>query len=191
METKTMQGVETEGFLFLNGEDAALADKEHKQVQYLEKHLDYKNGEQVLGVYQKLIEERTFKTPIGILYLKQLQKALQEKAYIAKERIPAIPIDEPCDRSVKETREKLPSVRVAVKRRQEQKETGHKISVALNFLLVAVILAMFWMTMQSETPNMLNYRVALENKYASWEQELTEREQVVREKERELKIIQE
>lgn len=191
MDNKAMQGVETEGFLFLNGEDAALAEKERKQIEYLEKHLDYKNGEQVLSVYRKLIEERTFKTPVGILYLKQMQGALQDKAYIAKDRIPAIPVDEPCDRSTPSSRVELKSVRTAAKKRQEQKEANHKISVTLNFVLIAVILAMFWMTMQSETPNMINYRTALENKYATWEQELTEREQIVREKERELKISQE
>ena len=84
MENKAMQGVEAGGFLFLNGEDAALADKERKQIEYLEKHLDYKNAEQVLSVYQKLIEERTFKTPVGVIYLKHLQDFLTNKEYIAK-----------------------------------------------------------------------------------------------------------
>ncbi len=186
-----MQGVEAGGFLFLNGEDAALADKERKQIEYLEKHLDYKNAEQVLSVYQKLIEERTFKTPVGVIYLKHLQDFLTNKEYIAKERITAIPVDEPCDRSAPQPRTQLQSVRVAAQRRKEQQELAHKISVILNFALIAVIIVMFWMTMQSETPNMINYRIALENKYAGWEQELTEREQVVREKELELKISQE
>ena len=188
MDNKGMQGVEAEGFLFINGEDAALADKERKHVDYLEKHIDYKNAEQVLGVYQKLIEEHTFKTPVGMMYLKHLQDFLQNKVYIGKERIPAIPVDEPCDRSVKQPREELKSVRVAAKKRQEKQATSYRISVILNFVLVAAVMAMFWMTMQSETPNMLNYRIALENKYATWEQELTEREQTVREKELELKI---
>ena len=76
MENKGMQGVEAEGFLFLNGEDAALAGKERKQIEYLEKHLDYKNPEKVFSVYQKLVEERTFKTPVGMLYLKHLQSFL-------------------------------------------------------------------------------------------------------------------
>lgn len=191
MENKVMQGVEAEGFLFINGEDAALADKERKQIEYLEKHLDYQNAEKVLSVYQKLIDERTFKTPVGIIYLKHLQDYLANKAYIAKERVPAIPVDEPCDRTTPEPRTKLQSVRTAAKRRQEQQATNHKISVLLNFVLIAIIAIMFWMTMQSETPNMINYRTALENRYAGWEQELTEREQEVREKELELKISQE
>ena len=188
MDNKAMQGVEAEGFLFINGEDAAIADKERKQVDYLEKHIDYKNPEQVLSVYKKLIEERTFKTPVGMIYLRHLQNFLQEKVYIGKGRIPAIPVDEPCDRSTPKPREELKSVRVAAQKRKEKQESNYKISVVLNFVLIAAVLVMFWMTMQSETPNMLNYRTALENKYAAWEQELTEREQVVREKELELKI---
>ena len=188
MDNTAMQGVEAEGFLFINGEDAAIADKERKQVDYLEKHIDYKNPEQVLSVYKKLIEERTFKTPVGMIYLRHLQNFLQEKVYIGKERIPAIPVDEPCDRSTPKPREELKSVRVAAQKRKEKQESNHKISVVLNFVLIAAVFVMFWMTMQSETPNMLNYRTALENKYAAWEQELTEREQVVREKELELKI---
>lgn len=190
MDNNTMQGVEAGGFLFLNGEDAALADKERKQINYLEKNMDFKNPEQVLGVYQKLIEERTFKTPVGMMYLKRLQDYLTQKVYIGKERIPAIPVDVPCDRSLKKPREELHSVRVAAQKRKEQQANSHKISIILNFVLIAVVIIMFWMTMQSETPNMINYRQALENRYASWEQELTEREQTVREKELELKIAQ-
>ena len=43
MDNKNMQGVEAGGFLFLNGADAALAEKEQKQIAYLEKKLDYQN----------------------------------------------------------------------------------------------------------------------------------------------------
>ena len=53
--------------------------------------------------------------------------------------------------------------------------------------MIALII-MFWVTLQRETPNMINYRIAIENNYAAWEQELTERENLVREQERELGI---
>ena len=158
MDNKNMQGVEAGGFLFLNGADAALAEKEQKQIAYLEKKLDYQNPEQILAVLQKLIEERSFKTPIGIFYLKKMQDYLM----------------------------KLNSVRLATKKRQEIQKSNHKISVLLNMILVIALIVMFWVTLQSETPNMINYRIAIENKYAAWEQELGEREERVREQEREL-----
>lgn len=43
---------------------------------------------------------------------------------------------------------------------------------------------MFAIAMKSDSPNILNYETAVVNKYALWEQELSEREQAVREKER-------
>lgn len=186
MDNKNMQGVEAGGFLFLNGADAALAEKEQKQIAYLEKKLDYQNPEQILAVLQKLIEERSFKTPIGIFYLKKMQDYLMNKVNFDKSRIPQIPIDIPCDRTVPEKRPELNSVRLATKKRQEIQKSNHKISVLLNMILVIALIVMFWVTLQSETPNMINYRIAIENKYAAWEQELVEREERVREQEREL-----
>ena len=47
---------------------------------------------------------------------------------------------------------------------------------------------MFMITLRSDNPNVLNYERALTDKYASWEQELTERERAVREKELELQV---
>lgn len=45
---------------------------------------------------------------------------------------------------------------------------------------------MFWITLNSENPNILNYKTQIENKYAMWEQELTRREKEIRQKEAEL-----
>lgn len=191
MDNETKQGVEAGGFLFLNGEDAALADKERKQVEYLEKKLDYQNPEQVLAVFQKLIDERTFKTPVGMLYLKKLQDYLLSKPYMGKERIPFIPVDEPCDRSVRTTKVELETVKTARERQKERKLSNYKISVFINIFLVIGILIMFWVATTSDTPNILNYQTALENKYASWEEELIQREQEVRQKELELKLQEE
>ena len=51
---------------------------------------------------------------------------------------------------------------------------------------MVLVFAMFVITLQSDNPNILNYRQAITNEYASWEQELTERENKVREKEQKL-----
>lgn len=191
MDNETKQGVEAGGFLFINGEDAALADKERKQIEYLEKKLDFQNPEQVLAVFQRLIEERSFKTPVGMLYLKKLQDYLMNKVYIGKERIPFIPVDEPCDRTIRTERVQLESVKRTRERQKERKLSNYRISVAINILLVIGMLVMFWVATTTDTPNILNYKTALENKYASWEEELNQREQVVREKELELKLQEE
>mgnify|MGYP001095067509 CR=1 FL=1 len=62
------------------------------------------------------------------------------------------------------------------------------ISVILNVMLAFAIAAMFFISYVSDQPNIVNYERAITDKYASWEQELTQREEAVREKERELKL---
>ncbi|MGN0402770.1 MAG: hypothetical protein ACI4HQ_11020, partial [Acetatifactor sp.] len=61
------------------------------------------------------------------------------------------------------------------------------ISLILNVLLVVAIMVMFRITLKSNNPNVLNYERVITDKYATWEEELTERERIIREKEKELK----
>ena len=55
-------------------------------------------------------------------------------------------------------------------------------------ILVVCVVAMFAMTLTSDSPTIVDYQSKLLNRYASWEQELTEREKAVSEKEQELGI---
>ena len=53
--------------------------------------------------------------------------------------------------------------------------------------LVVALIAMLVIAVVSDNPNILNYERVLQDKYASWEKELDEREELIREKELELK----
>lgn len=68
----------------------------------------------------------------------------------------------------------------------KEKKDSFTLSVILNILLGIAVIAMFMITLNSDNPNVLNYEKALTNRYAAWEQELTEREAKIREKEMEL-----
>ena len=59
-------------------------------------------------------------------------------------------------------------------------------SVLINVVLVFLVAAMLVIAWNSDTPNIVNYRQAVVNEYSEWEQELTRREQAVREAERRL-----
>lgn len=191
MDTKKMQGVEACGFCFLNGEDAKLAEKERKQIDFIESKMDYSNPEKVLSIYTKLIEENTFKTPNGTIYLKYVQNFLLNKTNLDRSRVYAIPVYEPCDKSRKSEETVIKKRAQEFKKKEEEKKVDkYKVSIFVNILLVICIIVMFWMATASDVPNIINYKTALENNYATWEQELTEREQVIREKERELQIAE-
>ena len=68
------------------------------------------------------------------------------------------------------------------------KERKLFISTLVNVFLGFLVLAMFVITLRGSTPNVINYKIALTNQYAAWEQELTQREKAVKEKEQELEI---
>lgn len=73
--------------------------------------------------------------------------------------------------------------------RSQKKEDGSgklRLSIFFNILLVIMVAAMFMIAVNSDNPNILNYETTIINKYASWDQELTERENKIREKEAEL-----
>ncbi len=177
---------EVDGYLFMQKEDAQTAMQEQKKVQYLEKHLDFNQPEQIRKVYQKAVEERIFKTPIGMEYLKRLQRYLKSQA--GEGEIPPISLYVAFEPKLRESYEmKSP----AVKKQEKKKGNALPISIVINLILGIIVIWMFVIALSSDNPNILNYERALTDKYSTWEEELTQREQMIREKERELFLEEE
>ena len=176
------------GYRFYTEKDAQLATAELKKIEYLEARIDYSRVDGILKVYEKAIQERIFKTPVGLQYLNGLRDYLLGQPGIDPQRIPEIPLYITFSGEV---REKSNPARNRIKTTgggKEGEKSGFVISVILNILLVLAVISMFTITLRSDNPNVLNYERVLINRYAQWEQELTERENAVREKERELKL---
>ena len=177
---------EVGGFQFASEKDAKLAKTEQDKIGYLEKRMRYDRPESVLSIYNKAIEQRIFQTPVGFQYLQSLKDFLME--HDLGEHARGIPLYQLYSYNIKEEVEQ----HVARKRVQssQYKELRSKLrkSVLLNIVLVLLVIAMFAITMTGKTENILNYEKAVTDRYASWEQDLTEREAAVREKESELRI---
>ena len=58
----------------------------------------------------------------------------------------------------------------------------------LSGVLAVMVVIMFLISLTGKNENILNYKNVITNRYAEWEQELTEREAVIRQKETELEI---
>ena len=159
------------GFAFYSEKDARLAEQERQKIAYLDKRIDRTNLESVLVIYKKALDDRVFRTPVGLEYLRELQGELKAEQDLLGEEIPPIPLWT----NFADTREKTSPARRRIKPApEENKNTTFRLSLII--------------TLNSDQPNVLNYERNLQNKYATWEQELTQREQTVREKERELHI---
>ncbi|MBR1855091.1 MAG: hypothetical protein IJ794_18460 [Lachnospiraceae bacterium] len=183
-----------EGYSFFTEKDAALAENEKRRVEYLEARLDYAHPDSILKIYNKAIGERIFKSPVGHFFLKNIQNYLLKQPSIAKEDIADIPMYVTFDGEFRDQAKPVaPRVAARTTPKNQQKESKSNAltaSVIINLVLAAAVIAMFAITLKSDQPNILNYEKAITNRYAAWDQELTEREKAVRIKERELNIEQ-
>lgn len=181
-----------EGYSFYTEKDAALAESEKRKVEFLEARMDYAHPDSILKIYNKAIGERIFKSPVGHFFLKSTQNYLTKQPNIAKEDIADIPMYVTFDGEFRD-QPKPVQPRVAAQTtpkasKKEAKSNALTASIIINLVLAAAVIAMFVITLKSDQPNILNYEKAITNRYAAWEQELTEREKAVRDKERELNI---
>lgn len=180
------------GFQFGTQQDAELAQNEQLRIERLEEKLDYQNYEMVHAVYQKALSNRVFKTPVGYDFLKRLQRILQEHP-LPDEEIASIPVYGVYSmrESASQTVERIQASRKPVKKEKPKQEFfSRKTSILVNIGLLALVIVMFVISTTSSNPTVLNYEKVIQNRYAEWEQQLSDREQVIREKERELLIAE-
>lgn len=170
-----------EGYQFESEKDAKVAKADLAKIQKLEDKMDYRNPHVVFMVYKKAIDSDLFKSPVGYDYLRKLQKIVKESPLI-KDEIPHIPIS-----SLNGYTTPLPttnSYKLTPVKKKEQK--SNRVMWMVNMVLVVLVLVMFYITTTSSNPNIINYERSLQNRYATWEEELESREQALRIKEKEL-----
>ena len=173
------------GYIFKTAKDATKALDEEKRIRYIKSRLDFTEPESVLIIYNKMLANKIFETPVGYVFLDEIRQYLLNSKEVDDSSISDII----CNSSF--TADTVYDVKIPVKKKAKKGEIealnstvkGLRLTVAA---LVVMIIAMFVISMNSENPNILNYKTNLENKYASWDQELNERERTVKEKEYEL-----
>lgn len=180
-----------DGFRFSDSADVAVVEEEIARIKYLTEKMNMTNAQSVWAVYDKLVQSGIFVTPIGYEYLRSLQSYLFKSPEIPDEQIRPIPVAISYTNALKKRQhDRDERIEQKNEKRVFRKTFKHeyKISLVANLILVALVIAMFVITLKADNPNMLNYRTAIINEYAEWENSLVEREKKVREKEKELGI---
>lgn len=173
------------GYTFGNERDAALARDEEKRVYYINSKLNWADPENVLIIYNRLIEKKMFVTPIGQDFLKNIYNKLVVSGVLNEDEISGVPVYSSYTTEHEIEKETLPQRRVKPLLPRNYKRE-YDVCRLIILGLVFLIIIMFIITVKSPNPNIINYETAIQNKYASWEKELSEREAKIREKEREL-----
>lgn len=176
-----------EGYYFGSYDDAKKANKEIKNAQYLNDKMENITTSQRLALYNKMLDEKVFSTPVGWEYLKFLRNELIELG-IDESEIRPIPLYITFNAGNDDNKYSH-IAKMYVKPRKdllEKTKNNFKISLIFNILLIFLIIVMFLITMNSTSPNIINYKTVIVDQYSSWEQELKEKEQELKLKEQEL-----
>lgn len=188
------------GFAFDNPKIGEEALKEQEAVEYVSKQLNFDDTKSLLALYNQMVSRRMFHTQVGISYLKSIQDYLL-RSDVDPATIEAIPISEEeilesNEKDVKDkgngTAESKSSASDDLKVKQREKKLIAKNSrltkMSVAFIVISVVLlltvvGMFIIANTSDNPTVLNYEEVLQNKYASWEQDLERREEDLQRKE--------
>lgn len=189
-------------FVFRTKKEAELAQREIEGTKYLRQKLDMENPNAVFSIYQNLIEQDLFETPVGYCFLKELRDYLLMIPAISNEEVLAIPIRYPQteeeekkqkkEQKKEEQRKERQREKEKAKNKKEQKKEGKNYKGRCQFFMVTSLIllisvvSMMLLAATSDNVNILNYENKLIDKYSSWEQELEEREQAVKEQEQAL-----
>lgn len=172
-----------DGYLYGNEDDAKLAAEELKTAEFLESKINYENVQTTLKIYQKAIKEKIFKTPAGLEFLKKMRNEMIKRG-VPEETIGGIPLYKVFSRE-----EENKPIRVfQVKENNDGTKEMLNFSLWANLGLIIIVIGMFIITIMGENVNVINYRHKIENEYSVWQQELEEREAVIREKEAKLRL---
>lgn len=182
------------GYYFGSYDDAKIAQKEIKNAKYLNERTGNMPPNQMKAVYDKMIDEKVFGTPVGWEYLKYLKECLIE-AGIPEDEIRPIPLYCNFTLQKKDIFEKDSHIARNRIRSENKKgfdyKSAFKMAMGVCAVLSILVLLMFIITVKSDNPNVLNYEKAVVDKYAEWEDNLKDREKAIREKEKALNISDE
>jgi len=191
-----------DGFYFETDELYEEAHKEKLAVAYLSKQVDLSDNKQALRLYQQAASQKLFSTVIGLTFLRDIEFRLKKDESIPKDQIMAVTVP------LKERPPEKPSVSISSlqseegsSKKERQKKDAYPFNekteagkyrrrfhgaLAFVFILLATIGVMFFITLSSDLPTIVNYRTRLNNEYASWDEELKEREAALDLREKEL-----
>lgn len=177
------------GFEFTNREEYDKAVEEKKSIDKLMKKLDLNNKPMVLAVYGGIIKDSKLSTVVGLEYLRNLRTLIIQNRYATEEELPPVQVNAFKSNQADTVKlMKANKVIAGYKNSGSKDKEKVKLLMIVNFILVAVIAAMMYISSTSSNVNILNYEKEIRDKYSAWEINLTERENKIKAKERELGI---
>ncbi len=172
-----------DGFRFPSYKEARLALKEKENINMIRQKLDFNNDRAVYQLYEKLIQRDMFKTIVGYSFLNELRHLLVTEFMYNEDDLTVIVLPRQLEYDkVNEMNRRVLDGKLTELARQK---TRLQIVV---FALAFMVVAMFVIAALNPNTGYINAENKVLNKYSAWQEDLEQREQVIKEKEAELGI---
>lgn len=183
-----------DGYLFASRQDYEQAKREAESIAFIRSELDVSKEEELYKTYRKLAAKAEYHTPVGIGFLRELQRHLARREETRK-GLPLIPV--PASGSMPETDESAGDLeqqmgnRLTEKRIRKELEAAYRgryrnLWIVSGFLL-ALVLALFVVTWKDKTIDVEAERERILDEYAGWKEELDQQEADLQRRENALK----
>lgn len=166
------------GYEFSNEKLYHMAKQELEEILKLKNQFDVSSYKGCLDFYNSLMDKKLNRTPIGLEYMRNIQKDLIKNSKI-KSDVSNVMIEERFDenaiRDRIKSRDKRNNAKALEKNMNKYKELYVKM-IIINIILIATIITMFIISKKSEKYDVDYFKESIENDYLDWEKNLEERE---------------
>lgn len=168
-----------QGHTFDDEKQLIAAKKEAEAIEYLRAKTDFNNMNNLMKLYDRILDRDMMETVVGIEFLKEIRETLIGSGMFTEDQVRPVPL--------------LPEVKKLKKRNETQKrsrertllersERQNTILKVVCFFLVVLVVGMFAIVLTgTRSPLAIRYEEQLVNKYASWAEELQAKENYLRE----------
>ncbi len=173
-----------QGHTFDDEKQLIAAKKEAEAIEYLRAKTDFNNANNLMKLYNRILDRDMMETIVGIEFLKEIRTQLLNSGMFKEEQIRPVPL--------------LPEVKKLKKRKEiqtrsrertllERSERQNTILKVVCFFLAVLVVGMFAIVLTgTRSPLAVRYEEQIINKYAAWAQELKEKEDFLRDYVRQL-----
>ena len=167
-----------QGHTFDDEKQWIAAKKEAEAIEYLRSKTDFSNMNNLMKLYNRILDRDMMETVIGIEFLKEIRNDLLGSGMFKEEQVRPVPLLPEVKKMKKRKAAQVRSKERTLLERSERQNTILK--VVCTFLSIIVI-GMFVMVLTgTRSPLAIRYEEQILNKYAAWAQELQEKETFLR-----------
>jgi len=179
-----------DGFVFSNEKEYKEALKEHSNIEYISNKLDMDDITVAKRAYERLIASGNVNTVVGVTYLSKLRERLVQDEKIENESIKNIPVKMGNEsNNLKEAKRQYLNQKsnnmVLVEQLEKSNKTKTTLAIVIGCLVI-VIIAMFIVTITSDTSTYTNAKNSVLDDYATWQEQLDKKERELNDRENEI-----